>query len=287
MFSIPERKNCDKVKTKKALYEMLNKYKEILSKETIEYLKALIDLDISVYNQDISEHSREVLNELELYRKVAVYNIYKRTEKLLKENSNGIDMEFYENQNVLSKLSAKGKIDDSSFCIFDFDYSMSSNNKRLFLQNGLDVSDYAKKLYIGDSFLYLTKDNPELREEELLRVLGEYEKESNKKNPYSIRRKVYGGPAPMWDREHRHKLANLEKQFKTLDEHKELSQTEKQIIQAQQYFYDLLLENFGLNSDDFSENDCRSSIRNQEDKMHKTLVKKYPGMKIITHINNL
>lgn len=282
MLSISKIGNCDKVKTKKELYEMLNRYKSNLSKESIEYLKSLVELEVSVYNQCISEQSRAVLTELELYRKIAIYNIYKRTEKLLKENSNGIDMEFCGNQNGFTKLNVRGKIDNSSFNIFNFDYSISDN------EEVLADSDYLKNLYIGDSSLYLTKDNPELREEVLLKVLREYEQESSKKNPFSGRRGVHGGPGPMWNMQHRNKLKILEEKYNILDERKELSQTEKEIIQAQQYFYDLLLENFGLNSNDFTEPESHGMIiENEKNRMHKTLIKKYPGMKITTNINNL
>ena len=84
----------NRVSSEEELYELLNQYHWILSEEVIAYLELLINLKVSVYeyNPLVSPEMKEFLLELDLYRKIAIYNIYYRTQNLLIKNNEGIDL---------------------------------------------------------------------------------------------------------------------------------------------------------------------------------------------------
>ena len=75
------------VSKKEELIEQLKWSKKRLTPSMIEYLNALIELEFSVIRDEyISPATREVLQDLEIYKKIAYYNIVSRAEKLLQEN---------------------------------------------------------------------------------------------------------------------------------------------------------------------------------------------------------
>ena len=81
-------------KSKEYLIQLLNKYKNILNSEKIEYLEALINLELSCINNSITDLERDTLSELSIYNQIIKYNIYHYTKRLL-ENSD-IDLKkFY------------------------------------------------------------------------------------------------------------------------------------------------------------------------------------------------
>lgn len=112
----------NRVSSEEELYELLNQYHWILSEEVIAYLELLINLKVSVYeyNPLVSPEMKEFLLELDLYRKIAIYNIYYRTQNLLIKNNEGIDLEISNNENGMEHLNVVGKIDNHKFNIFFF-----------------------------------------------------------------------------------------------------------------------------------------------------------------------
>lgn len=228
----------NRVSSEEELYELLNQYHWILSEEVIAYLELLIHLKVSVYEYNllVSPEMKEFLLELDLYRKIAIYNIYYRTQNLLIKNNEGIDLEISNNENCMEHLNVVGKIDNHKFNIFSFQYSSDRILKNhLLFQDG--SSNKIRNLYIGDSSLYLTKVDPNLREKEWLSIL---------------------------------------------ESHEELTATDQRIIQAQEYFYQLLLNDFHVKESDFSEEKYPSSQNSK--RMNKVLKKEYPGTKIKTNI---
>lgn len=76
--------NWNRVNTREELLELLKEYRGILSNPMQEYLNSLIELEFSVIRDYIKDEDRDVLSELEVYKKVAIYNIYNRALNLFK-----------------------------------------------------------------------------------------------------------------------------------------------------------------------------------------------------------
>ena len=78
--------NIDKFfKNKEYLIQLLNKYKTILNSEKIEYLEALINLELSCINNSITDLERDTLSELSIYNQIIKYNIYYYTKKIVRK----------------------------------------------------------------------------------------------------------------------------------------------------------------------------------------------------------
>mgnify|MGYP004530279957 CR=1 FL=1 len=283
MINMSKNLEWNMVSSKEELYALLNQYRWILSDGVITYLELLINLDISAYayNPLVSSEMRNFLLELDLYRKAVIYNIYHRTQNLLLKNNEGIDLEISNNENGMDHLYAVGKIDEQKFNVFSFQYSSTVVKKDgiLFPKHS---SNKVRNLYIGDSFLYLTKVNSDLREEELLSILEKYEAESQKTNPFGRGKGKIGGSSSNWNFEHYRTLKDLDDYYREVESHELLTSTDQRIIQAQEYFYQLLLADFQLKNSDFlEEGNC---FLQEPKRMHKVFKKEYPGMKIKTDV---
>ena len=84
------------MQSKEQLIEQLKEYKRILNKTTIDYLNDLINLDYSAIRDDIIDKSH--LDELDIYRKISIYNIYNRTMNIIKD---------YDNEKLFSMFDVK------------------------------------------------------------------------------------------------------------------------------------------------------------------------------------
>ena len=77
-------KNYSKrIDTRDELLERLNLYKGILSDHVVKYLNSIIELDFSVLKEYLSIEEINALSELDIYKRAAIYNIYKRIVKNL------------------------------------------------------------------------------------------------------------------------------------------------------------------------------------------------------------
>ena len=124
------------------LKQELLSYKDVVTSDIINYLNALIDLDISVISSRyIDEEKRKALSKLEIYEKIKLYNIFYKTTDTLKKNSIGYfsDIKDYDkfkiyaisnNQSLLvfsANLSlVKGYID-----LYEQAYNMNIRKKAL------------------------------------------------------------------------------------------------------------------------------------------------------------
>lgn len=242
--------------------ELLENYKGVLCAPMIDYLNSLIELEFSVVKEYLREDDRKILMELEIYRRIAIYNIYNRALKLFNENN--FKYKFSGNESGLESLTISVLLDDNnSVNVFNFDY------KRVFS--------------IGDILLHQSLESKELREAELMRVLAILEGLYGEKNPYRSKAHTYGGPAPQWPFEHNNKIAMYEKKFKQLDGKKELSDIEKKECEITKKVYELFLTDYDLAEKDFIETTQHHPFKSQESKMQKTFVKKQPGLTITSN----
>lgn len=252
------------LESEKALLETLNDYKWLLSSDAYSYLEALIGLEISAYDPSIQDQEREVLKRLDLYKKVCIYNICMRTKRLLNNNSNGIILSTVENFNNPIEFNIYGNVNGTSFPVFAFD--IEKENPK----------------YIGDSDVYLSRINDELRKKEMDRLAKEAVLEEQKPNPHAIHDGITRKEeenAAYWEATHRVKLAKIKEDFNKLAKFYGLDKNAEEVLAAKNYLGNLILSDMHLKESDFSPIQCKG--------MKKTLVKRYPGISIRANIDNI
>lgn len=291
--------NWDKVKTKDELLEMLKRYKEILNNEMTDYLNSLIELEFSIIKDYIDYNDRKRLAELEIYKRVAIYNIYNRAMNLF--NQSEIPVKITGNDEGFESLNVSLKVnDDKCIKLFNFRYG-ESRSRHFKIPNGY------KTMNIGCINMYQTLESEELRELELKRVMNRLEILYNQKNPYPSSHKIIGGlgsqhpsshkkiggpssqypsyynkiggPSSQWLIEHNKEIARYEERLNELDNKKHLTDEEKIQIEITNKVHDLLLEDYGLTDESFEEVHKYSA-----NKLQKTLVKKEPNLTIVNNI---
>lgn len=268
----------NKINTKEELIELLKGYRGILTEPILNYLNSLIELEFSVIREYISDSDRKALAELEIYKRISVYNIYNRALNLFNEKK--IKYSCSSNDNVLESLTIYIPLNDNSnIRVFKFDYKGFHPNS----WNTVKIPDEYKTMKIGNISLYQSLENQELRDAELNRVLNELEKLYDARNPYPSRRGVSGGPGSQWAFKHAQKIIEYEKRFTELDSKKELTDIDKKEIEITNQIRNLLLEDYKLTNKSFEEED-KPVFKSKESTLQKTLVKRQPNLSITNNI---
>ena len=268
--------NWNKISTREELIELLKGYKGILADSMINYLNSLIDLEFSVIRGYISDNDRVALSELEVYKRISMYNIYNRALSLFKENKSGLAISG--NNDGIEGLEVYATLSENKSCkLFDFDYHEGPMSLRSKIP-----SDY-KTMKIGNISLFQTIESKEQREAELMRVMSELDRLYDEKNPYHSRPNTYGGPATQWAFEHAQKIKGYEERFNQLDAKKELTDEDKKEIEITKKFHELLLEDYGLTNKDFEDESNQHFFENKTE-LSKTLVKRMPNINVRNNI---
>lgn len=243
-------------------------------------MNSLIELEFSVIRECISDSDRKVLAELEVYKKIAIYNIYNRAQDLF--NQQNSEFIIFGNNEGNEGLSVSTKLSGRNVKLFDFDYREIHSSG----WNSPKVPSGFKTLNIGKISLFQTFESKELREAELDKVMRILEKLYDERNPYSSRPGVVGGPGSTWEFEHASKIQEYEDKFKQLDSKKELSDEDKIEIEVTRKIHDLLLEDFGLNIENFADesNQPFAKFGKEKTELKKTLVKRMPNLTITDNI---
>jgi len=269
----------EKINTKKELVSLLKKSKGILNNSMISYLNSLINLEFSVIRDYIGENDRITLSELEVYKRIAIYNIYERALRLFKEKDSKLIISGNNDGNEgLNVYFSLGK--NSGFELFDFNYRECPVDFKSKIPAGY------KTMKIGNVSLFQTIESKDQRESEIIRIQNELEELKKENNPYPYEAGTYGGPNPQWHFEHRNKINLYQEKLNLLTSKKELTDEEKKEIETTKIFHELLLEDYGLTNNDFVEESNKDSLGFKEDKtgLHKTLVKKMPNLIIKDNI---
>lgn len=270
--------NWNKINTREELIEFLKGYKGILADSMINYLNSLIDLEFSVIRDYISDNDRVALSELEVYKRIAMYNIYNRALNIFKQNES--ELEISGNNDGIEGLKVSASLGEKRSCkLFDFDYH---EGRPMSLSSKIP-SDY-KTMKIGNISLFQTIDSKEQREAELMRVMSILDRLYDEKNPYHSRPHTYGGPAPQWAYEHAQKIKAYEEKFNQLDAKEELTDEDKKEIEITKKFHELLLEDYGLTNKDFENNQQFSGFGKEKTELQKTLVRRMPNINIENNI---
>lgn len=268
--------NYNKVNSKEELIELLKTYKGILSDSMINYLNSLIELEFSVIREYISNENRKALSELEIYKKIAIYNIYNRALNIFKQTN--MKFNFSSNEDGHEWLMVSTSINERYIKLFDFNYTeypIGFNNK-------IPV-DY-KTMKIGNIKLYKTLESEELRQAELNRIMEKLEKLYDEKNPYESYSNVSGGPGATWIFEHSKKIKEYEQRFTELDKKKKLNDDDKKEIEITKYIHELFLNDYGLTNKSFEIEDDSFISVGKKNELQKTLAKNIPNIKIENNI---
>lgn len=268
----------NRINTKEELVKLLKSYEGILSFQMVDYLKSLIDLEFSVVRGYISDKDRTALSELEIYRKIAMYNIYNRVLNLF----NRCNVDLVTDDDLV--LTIYTSIKEQNIKLFEFDYNPYAYNFDLVFNL---FGDY-KCMSIGNISLFRTLDNAEQRKLELKNVMSILENLYNKKNPYSSSSDYDKYNYLRWNSEHYKKIHEYEEKFRQLDSKKELTDEEKREVEITEYFNELLLEDYGLTSNSFIEEKNEINFDPYKvSELTKKLVKKMPNLTITNHIKYL
>ena len=257
-----------RVYNKEELLSLLKKHKGILSNEMIDYLNSLINLEFSVVKGNISDLDREILTDLELYRKIAMYNILNRVAEVLKPYKDSIDVR----HDGIGGLDIYAALDNRSFKIFDYTHESVNFDSSL--------SPYYGRDDIGEVSLYRTISDRGILDEEKMAILEKLD------ILYKVARRhdelgetsTYGGCINESAYLNRKEIRELENRYTNIDNKDSLTKNEEREIEATGKFNEILLADFGLDIDDFESSD-ESLIGGK-----KTLIKNMPNMNIKNNI---
>ena len=271
----------NRIYTKEELNELLGVSKGILSPHIIEYLDSLINLELSVIRDEISDNDRMTLSELEAYRKIAMYNIYNRALKLSRES----DIENIISEDSIRGLSIYNMIGERQSNLFNYNYQCVDK----------PIPDGCKPMKIGDIHLFQTIESKEKVEAEIDRLSRELPALIGKKEYYrnaealhhrlvhsSKHKRICGCLNTQELRRINRDIRICNTNLNALISRDELTEEDKRKIEITQYFNDLLLKDYGLTPDDFEK--VKPFTMGQSE-LQKTYVKRKPNMAIYRDIN--
>jgi len=249
-----------KVSTKEELKELLEKYKLVINNYMIDYLKCLIDLEVPVTKEYITDIERNVLAELEIYRKASIYNICNFSKKVLKEYEDNYYVETIDEYGTL-----RFRLDGVN--VLGFDYRNSNNKKD-----------------IGILSLYQNVQKDELTRHQLITAMQlKLDELYSQENPFPVGTDICEGPGDYWEKVHSIGIRNYEELLNELKSLNELTEQGKKSIKISKEFHDSFFAMFGLEKDSFSQ-EPEKPFELGISCLEKTLVKKMPLLRINDYI---
>lgn len=247
------------MQTKKELKHSLVAYKKILTNSIFDYLNSILELEFSVLKKNISDDERKLLTELSIYREIAIYNIYNRALKLIKEIDLELPLEKDPDHSHIALVSKKEEIP-----VFSFEVNNSKEEKHL-----LGTINLYKRLYdASESKLLLESTEKTLQE--LRSERNPHNCNAGITDPMEI---VYDGPDTWWADEHDNEIRHYENILKRLNERERLTEEEKKIIIATDTIHSILLKDYGLTNEDLVDEEQQKlqEIASIEDKIEREL----------------
>lgn len=270
--------SSNKINTREELTYLLNSCKGILTNLMyIDYLTSLIELDFSVIRDNISNNDRLVLSELEVYKRIAIFNIYNRALNIFKQHEP--ELRISGNEDGLDVLGVSTSLGNRCIELFDFNY------REGFIGFQNNIPEGYKTMKIGEISLFQTIGSEELREAEFMWIISTLNKLHNEQNPYPTCGGVQVGIGLTWDFNHATRIKELEERFRQLDCKKELNDNEKREIEITKQFHDLLLEDYGLTDESFVDESDQFFTGCYDTKLQKTRVKRMPNLNIYDNIH--
>lgn len=264
------------VNTREELIELLKGYQRVLATPMLNYLNSLIELDFSVIQEYICDEDRKALGKLEIYKKIAIYNIYTRAIDLFRQ----IDVPFTMrgSESGCESLSISIPIHNKDVRLFYFDYS----EPRYLNYSSVPVLN---EMRVGTISLYQTLESVSKREAELNRVMSELERLYDARNPYSVCFGRVGEHGVQWNLERDSEIARYERLFLELDGKKEATLEEKEEIEVTNQIRSLLLKDYGLTNKSFriAGNRVIDNLDQSKSKLQKVLVRKQDNFVISSY----
>ena len=261
---------------KEELKLLLESYKGLLSKEIIEYLNSLIELEFSVIKDYIALNNREILTELSIYRYASIYNIYNRSIKLIKEHNLPLEINRFDKPIDVTKNSLNLSFVTRSkkrINVFEYDYTYHSSYKN-------KIPEYYYNRNLGGITIYQTLESKERKEEEINLILEKLEKLYDKDVPIKmlIEEDLMGYNTPF---ENKIEIGLLEKRLTELDSKKKLTTEDREEIKITNYTAKILLDDMGLKEEDFIvDKDDLFNMGKEFTNLEETKVKKLTNLEI-------
>lgn len=272
MIRFNDKVSC--VRTKKELLELMKPYRKILSSSILNYLYELIELDYSVVCPCIDFDTRKIVSDLDIYKDIAIYNIYMRAISLFSKDKEEFDIRIDDNSKGLEGINIYAK----NLNIYRFDYS---NNIAL----SYDIPDGYKTNRIGSIDINRVVFDDNIRYRELEKIKKELDILYNQENPFSTDSDIIEGPAYYWEMEQKKKIGSYEKIYSELTKKRVLTDYEKMMIEISQKYYELVLSDYELNEDEFKDDGTYyGAIKSNQE---KTYTKKIPNLVINNNIRYL
>lgn len=262
--------------SKEELKLLLESYKKILSKEIIEYLNSLIELEFSVIKDYIALNNREILTELSIYRYASIYNIYNRSIKLIKEHNLPLEINRFDKPIDVTKNSLNLSFVTRSkkrINAFEYDYNYHSPYKN-------KIPEYYYNRNLGEITIYQTLESKARKEKEINLILEKLEKLYDKDIPIRtlIEEELIGYNTPF---ENKVKIGLLEKRFNELDCKKELTTEDREEIKITNYTAKIILDDMGLKEEDFTtDKEDLFNMSKEFTNLEETKVKKFTNLEI-------
>lgn len=234
----------ENISNKQELKNLLKLYKKILNNSTIDYLDSLIELEMSAFD---GSFDKDVLLNLDLYKKIVVYNICNRVLNILDQNEQILKLD-----DESKYLSLYTILNDEKIPLFEF-----GNEKNIFMENPC----------VGNIELSMVVDGKDLRKIEINRLLNKLQKLKKEKNPYEdYLIGVYGTSYSTWEFNHVKEINNCKKMIDSLENRSITYEDQKKMENINKIHY-LLSSELQLNQEDFIE-------EKEESILKKRLIKK-------------
>lgn len=254
-------------KSKEYLIQLLNKYKNILNSEKIEYLEALINLELSCINNSITDLERDTLSELSIYNQIIKYNIYHYTKRLL-ENSD-IDLKtFYYiyGSKYGIRLSAQTSLTRSPRIVKIFDAVITDNMTSVDIYNSLSSDRMREK-----EIIILNK--------KIKNISNSFEKDSKRVLPFGM---DYDYRFYNDDREEY--LKKYQKALKKISSNRTLSKNDLEEIDISNTFYKIFINAYGIDDSSLELDTTDYIFGNSHRYMNKVKIKTMPNINL--KVNN-
>ena len=249
---------------RKQLLEKLKDYRSILNNTTMDYLESLIDLESSVCrNRELS------LIEINLFKRIARYNIYNRAISLVKEDESDISI-----KDDVHGLRITTNMSENHLPIFTLDTKFSA------YENMLNKA--------GNICLYQIFIDKELREIQIsdikTKMLDLYEKTI----VFNENDKTYAIPEYNSIRNNFKLINKYKEQISYLEKRDDIDEITRKELDLVNKYHDLFLEDYGLDLCEFDE--CINQRifeyidKNDFSHLEKNLIKQLPGVDVYNNI---
>ena len=245
----------EKIDSQEKLNAWLEEYKGILSGEMFDYLNSLINLEFSVVRKNINEKDRELLSELHIYERIAMYNVYHRALQIF--NSSNRRVKIWDNTKMFEGVGVEsGGKDYKDLFVYSYDrdrtYKVPACGEILIHQYTFDKGQKKEEI------------------ERLKEKLKHTHIGSLRPNVDAEGHELYG-PNSLQVANYEARVKGIQEEIEKIKNSMKLSSKDKRIIEMSKEFHDLMLEDYGLTENDFE-------VLDNSSKIHQRSVVKIPKL---------